>query len=219
MNLYNRFKELIVESKPEFDKKSMKTQVATTGSAYERVAKAQQAADPSKNKKILVYGAGLQTTTEGVARGSNAEENKHTVHDFEPFPDRRKYAPTFTKDEDIHKDYHEIYCGNVHNVVKPEVAHHITKNILGSLREGGTAFIGTRKTHGDVAAAKQKEPVQGNPDAFLIGKDKVYQEGYDFPKLKSHIEGVAKEMGHDVEVTKHNFCATGAKVVLKQKSK
>ena len=220
MNLFTRFKTLISESAtPEFDKKSMKTQVATTGSAYERVARSQQEADPQKKKKILVYGAGLQHTTEGVAKGSDAANNGHTVHDFEPFPDRRAYPPTFTKDADIHKDYHEIYCGNVHNVVHPAVAHHITKNILGALREGGVAYIGTRKTKGDVDGAKVKEPVEGNPDAFHIGKEKVYQEGYSYDKLKNHIETVAKEQGHDVEVSKTNFCATGAKVMMKKKSK
>lgn len=216
MNLHEA--KLLAESvKIEGQKGSSTTQVATTKSTYVKSGKDLKDKIPH-DAKVLNYGAGLDHTSEGIKEGLG--EGKHTVHDYEPFPERRKAKPTYTDSSEIpNNHYHAVVCHNVLNVVQPHIRHAITKHIFDTMKEGGVAHIGTRKYKGDIDQAKNASPASDEDKALWIHKKggDVYQKGFDGDELKQYVESQAKKHGHQVEVKKNNMAANGVEVKMIKK--
>lgn len=216
-------KELIKEAivhKIEHQAGSGTTQVATTAGTYKKSGELLRNKIPHDGR-VLNYGAGLEQTTHGLRAGLGGVESKHTIHDYEPFPDRRKEKPTYTKSEEVPRDhYHAVVCHNVLNVVEPHIRDHITRHILSSMKEGGVAHIGVRKFKGDIDKAKKSKPADEDKAIWIHkGSQHVYQKGFDGDELKSYVEREAKRHGHDVEVKRvSGLAANGVEVHMKKKN-
>jgi hypothetical protein len=216
-------KDFILESivhKIEHQAGSGTTQVATTAGTYKKSGERLKQQIPVDGR-VLNYGAGLEQTTHGLKAGLGGDTSKHAVHDYEPFADRRKEKPTFTKSEEVPKDhYHAVVCHNVLNVVEPHIRDHITRHIFSSMKEGGVAHIGTRKFKGDIDTAKNTKPADEDKAVWVKkGSQHVYQKGFDGDELKNYIEGEAKRHGHEVEVKKvAGLSANGVEVHMKMRN-
>lgn len=198
---------------------SSTTQVATTSGSFEKSGKELSKHIPPDGK-VLNYGAGLDHTTKALKSGLG-EDSKHSVHDYEPFPERRKAPPTFSKSEEVPRDhYHAIVCHNVLNVVEPHIRDHIVRHIFSSMKEGGHAHIITRKFKGDVDTAKNVRPGDEKGSVWIkkSGGD-VYQKGFDGDELHHYLKSEAEKHGHQVKVSKLGFGASGAKVEMIKKNK
>lgn len=197
---------------------SSTTQVATTGGSFKNSGE-QLAKHLAPNSRVLNYGAGLDHTSDALKDGLGKD---HTIHDYEPFPERRKSPPTYSKSEEIPKDhYHAVVCHNVLNVVEPHIRDHIVRHIFSSLKEGGHAHIITRKFKGDVDGAKNAVPGDEKGSLWIDKKKqgKVYQKGFDGNELHDYIKSEAEKHGHKVEVSKLGFGASGVKVKLIKKNR
>ena len=220
MNLIEYIKEAI-QHKIEGQQGSSTTQVATTGGSFEKSGK-KLSKDIPPDGKVLNYGAGLDHTTESLKKGLGGSQS---VHDYEPFPERRKEAPTFSKSDEVPRDhYHGVVCHNVLNVVEPHIRDHIVRHIFSSMKEGGHAHIITRKFKGDVDGAKNATPGDEKGSLWIHKKSKgktqsVYQKGFDGNELHEYIRKEAEKHGHKVEVSNLGFGASGVHVKMIKKNK
>lgn len=111
MHLYTFTFESIVH-KIEGQAGSASTQVATTAGTYHKSGEKMKHQIPPDGK-ILSYGAGLEHTTHALKKGLGGGDSHHIVHDYEPFPEKRKEAPTFKESTEIPKNhYHGVVSHN-----------------------------------------------------------------------------------------------------------
>lgn len=181
---------------------SRKTQVATTKGTYKKTGEfLKDKLNP--DSRVLSVGAGLDQTKEGLNDGLG-ENHTHTIHDFEPNPEKRREKPEYTDSSQIPDNhYHASVCHSVLNVVEPHVREHVMHSIFNPLKEGGHAVISTRKWKGEIDKTKNAEPAD-EPKAIWVkrGNDYSYQKGFDGDELKDYVEDYAKRQGHEVKVTK-----------------
>ena len=183
---FENIEKKIDDTEIEFDPRSMKTQVATTGGTY---AKASRLLNPKG--KTLDYGAGLGLGTDVLnSHGLNADS-------YEPFPNRwkGKSSVTYSNTSSIPSDtYDNIVNFSVLNVVKPNVRIHIIKDIGRILKKGGTALV-TARTQKDVDNAKNKTP-DTEEGGYIVGDR--YQKGFSTRELLSYTQSI---LGDDFEVS------------------
>lgn len=200
------------------------TQVATTRGTYVKSGEKLKTQIPDDGN-VLNYGAGLHQTTDGLKEGLGGESSKHTVHDYEPFPEKRETPPTFTSSDEVPSNhYHAVVCHNVVNVLDKETREDVLNHMYHSVKEGGVIHIGARKFNGDIATAKNTTPGEEEKSVYVQRRTRngtipVYQKGWDGDELKRDIEEHAKRMGHTVEVTRvPGMAANGVSVRVIKKA-
>ena len=135
--------------------------------------------------ETLDYGAGF---------GLGADELRKqtpTVDTYEPNPQKwQSVVPvTFTKSNEITKQYDTIVALNVLNVLEPALRTQVLQHIGALLKPNGVAIIGTRAWKGDVATTKSMTPATEEHAVWVknAGKD-VYQRGFDGDELYTYVQ-------------------------------
>ena len=179
---------------PKADPKSSATQRGkATEPTYKKII-------PELKGKVLDYGAGEGVGTDTMSK-SGLDVTSH-----EPFPDKWKgeAPPDFATPESASEipsnSFDSIVSFSVLNVVKKDVRDFIVENIGRALAPGGKAYI-TARTPSDVKKAKTKSPVEGEENAFIIGKGEktTFQKGFTQSELETYVK---ETLGDGFEVKK-----------------
>ena len=179
---------------PKADPKSSATQRGvSTEPTYKKII-------PELKGKVLDYGAGEGVGTNTMSK-SGLEVTSH-----EPFPDKWKgeTPPDFATPESASEipsnSFDSIVSFSVLNVVKKDVRDFIVENIGRALAPSGKAYI-TARTPSDVKKAKTKSPVEGEENAFVIGKGEktTFQKGFTQSELEAYVK---ETLGDGFEVKK-----------------
>lgn len=190
---------------------SAKTQIATTDATYDKGANLIK--EEGTEGKTLDLGAGL-------GRGAD----KHGFDSVEPNPqykdkkktsvwEKGKNEPTYKFSSDVpDESYENILSINVLNVLAPDVRLGVMQDIGRILKEGGTAFVGSR---GRGVYGTKKNPIKGKLSTLEPGavhtSSGTYQKGYTPKELKEYAKSV---LGSNFEVTtvSEGLGASGIKI-------
>lgn len=211
------FKEYLKESEERIND-TLRTQIKTTGSTYEKTGKYLKNLLPPKSK-IINIGAGLEHTRQGLDKGLG--QKKHTIHDHEPNPQNRKIPPEYTSADQIPKNnYNAAVSINVLNVLEPHVRNQVMKSLFDSVLAGGHIIIGVRKWTGDINTNKNFELGDEPKSMWVIKKNgnMSYQKGFDGDELKNYVEDYARLHKYNVTVKKlKNIAANAVHVIVNKK--
>ena len=186
------------------------TQITSTVKSYNRIG------EWMKNSGR--QGATVLDASSGLGVGTQAlRDMGFKVDDVEPYPSKDRKAPTYSKYEDIDKEYDVVISNAVLNVIPDDWRADVLKSMADKLKVGGKLIINVRDAN---SISKQKQKIElDSPSEILVtdknGNIRAYQKGFTKKELQDWVKSELGE-GWEVEIAneKNSGLAHGIGVVV-----